>query len=806
MRLDLKSKLLFLTAVPMVAIFILSIGRIVYDFDQQQKLKTTKEHIAEAKAISRVIHYMQIERGLSSGFTTKTSEQNGEFLSNARQELDSAIKDVLSMELFKTADVVNFSNLQNELKSKRASVAASSISAAEIRSYFTKEIEMLLDAAKKMPALIDNREDRNLLQAYNYLVLSKEHLGQIRAILNEVFILDALSKDNAIFLREQLHGYKSSSENFESTVFDSNELLRYYRKNLKSAALEETFKMVDVVLKSKESGGFGIEPSYWFEQTTKSIDLLKEIEDKLFISLDKTIDKKIEDCFFNMILIFIILLFLSLGILFFSLKSVKKILSMAEKFSDDFENSMDLLEQYKSTVDNAFVVSKTNQKGIITYANDEFCRVSGYAREELLGKPHSIVRHPDTQKDTFKEMWRTIRELKKPWSGELKNLAKDGSAYWMRVYINPILDKEGNVIEYIAMRADISEIQEEKERIRDTLGISIADFAEARHLASEYENAMSATWSIIRTDPDNKITFINETFSKISGYSLDELRGRDCLELRAQKHIDKKDCESLKQTLENKEIAKMQFENIAKDGKSYFVDATVIPIADTKGVIVEHLHLMCNITELVELHVEIEKTQQEIICRMGEASESRSKETGNHIRRVAEYSRLLALKAGLDDKEAELIANASPMHDLGKIAIPDKVLLKPGRLDEDEIKIMRNHSNIGYTILSGSQRALLNAAAVIAKEHHEKYDGSGYPDGIAGEDIHVYARIVAIADVFDALGADRVYKKAWELDKILELFKEEKGKHFDAKLVELFLQNIDEFLQIRDRYKDSVGH
>lgn len=806
MRLDLKSKLIFLTIVPMAAIFILSLGRIIYDFDQRQKLQITKEHIAEAKALSRVIHSMQIERGLSSGFVTKTSDQNRQFLSNARRELDGAIKSVASMELFQNSTIVNFSNLQKELQLKREALDLLSISAPQIRSYFTNEISMLLGVAKKIPVLVDDREDRNLLQAYNYLALSKEYLGQIRATLNEIFIIDAISRENFILLSEQLHGYKNNSESFESTIFDSNELLRYYRKSLNSAALEETFRMVDCVLKSKEGSGFGVEPTYWFEQATKSIDLFKEIEEKLFKNLDKAIDEKIEERFFNMALISLLLLFLSFGILFFSLKSVKKILSMAQKFNDDFENSMDLLEQYKSTVDNAFVVSKTNQKGIITYANDEFCRVSGYTKEELLGKPHSMVRHPDTPKETFKEMWYTIRELKKPWRGELKNCAKDGSAYWMRVFINPIFDKDGNVVEYIAMRADISEIQEEKERIRDTLGISIADFAEARHLASEYENAMSATWSIIRTDPDNKINFINETFSTISGYSLEELQGRDCSELRAQKHIDKKDCEQLKETLKKKEIVKMQFENISKDGSSYFVDATVIPIVNSRGIVVEHLHLMCNVTELVQLHLEIEKTQQEIICRMGEASESRSKETGNHIRRVAEFSRLLALKAGFDEKEANLIANASPMHDLGKIAIPDAVLLKPGRLDAEELKIMRTHSTIGHAILSGSQRELLNAAAIIAKEHHEKYDGSGYPEQKAGEDIHIYARIVAIADVFDALGADRVYKKAWELDKILELFKEERGKHFDAKLVDLFLENIDAFLEIRNRYADAVSH
>lgn len=804
MRLDLKSKLFFLTTIPIVVILILSIGRIIYDFEQKRNLEITKEHIAEAKALSKVIHFMQIERGLSSGFVAKNSANDVESLAKARRELDNALRGVTFNHSFDTLQDVYLSQLAKELKEKRAAIDASAISASEIRDSFTKQIETILGFAKKIPTIVDDRENRNLLQAYIYLAESKESLGQIRALLNEVFITNNITKPNLIFVSEELHNYKNNSDGFEKTLFYSNEIMIYYRKSLKSDASEEIFKIIDTVLKSRESANFGVDASYWFERSTKTIDLLKEIEDKLFAALDKTIDAKIDILNFNMTLITALLVLMGFGILLFSTKTVRKILFIADKFNEKFEDSLMLLEQYKATVDKAFIVSKTNPKGVIEYANDEFCRVSGYTKEELIGKPHNIVRHPDMPKEVFKEMWHTIKELKQPWSGEVKNLAKDGSTYWMGTYINPILDKEDNVIEYIAMRADISEMQEEKERIRDTLGISIADFAEARHLANEYENAMSATWSIIGTDPNSKITYINETFSKISGYSLEELRGKDCSQLRAQKHIDGGDCEKLKRALGQKEIVKMQFENIAKDGSSYFVDATVIPIADSKGVIIEHLHLMCNITELVELHVEIEKTQQDIICRMGEISESRSKETGNHIRRVAEYSRLLALKAGFDEKEANLISNASPMHDLGKVAIPDNILLKPGKLDADEWEIMQSHSTIGYTILSGSQRPLLNAAAVIAKEHHEKYDGSGYPDRVAGEDIHIYARIVAVADVFDALGSDRVYKKGWELEKILKLFEEEKGKHFDARLATLFLENIEEFLKIRDKYSDTI--
>jgi len=209
-----------------------------------------------------------------------------------------------------------------------------------------------------------------------------------------------------------------------------------------------------------------------------------------------------------------------------------------------------------------------------------------------------------------------------------------------------------------------------------------------------------------------------------------------------------------------------------------------------------------NVTELVNLNMEIEHTQREVIYAMGEIGETRSKETGNHVKRVAEYSKLLALLYGLDKKEAEKLKMASPMHDIGKVGIPDAILNKPGSLDTEEWRVMQTHAELGYNMLKHSNKPILQAAAIVANEHHEKYDGSGYPNSLIGEDIHIYGRITAVADVFDALGSERVYKKAWELDKILELFKEESGKHFDPKLIELFLENLEKFIEIRDKFQD----
>jgi putative two-component system response regulator len=209
-----------------------------------------------------------------------------------------------------------------------------------------------------------------------------------------------------------------------------------------------------------------------------------------------------------------------------------------------------------------------------------------------------------------------------------------------------------------------------------------------------------------------------------------------------------------------------------------------------------------NVTDLVKMNEEIISTQKDIVYKMGEIGETRSKETGNHVKRVAEYSYLLAIESGLSKEEAETLKIASPMHDIGKVGIPDNVLKKPGKLDLDEWKIMQTHAQMGYEMLKGSTRPILQTAAIVAKEHHEKWDGSGYPNATKGDDIHIFGRITAIADVFDALGSKRVYKDAWKLDKILALFKEERGKHFDPKLVDIMFENLDKFLEIRDSYQD----
>lgn len=200
--------------------------------------------------------------------------------------------------------------------------------------------------------------------------------------------------------------------------------------------------------------------------------------------------------------------------------------------------------------------------------------------------------------------------------------------------------------------------------------------------------------------------------------------------------------------------------------------------------------------ENLYLDRELLETQTEIITKMGEVVETRSKESGNHVKRIAILAGLLAGEIGLSEEECQLISQASPMHDLGKVAIPDCILLKPGPLEPHEWEQMKRHAQIGEQVFSKSPRALLCAAANIAGQHHEKWDGSGYPRGLAGENIHLYARVVSIVDVFDALIHKRTYKEPWHPDKVRELMLSERGKHFDPILLDRFIGMFDRALEI----------
>lgn len=266
------------------------------------------------------------------------------------------------------------------------------------------------------------------------------------------------------------------------------------------------------------------------------------------------------------------------------------------------------------------------------------------------------------------------------------------------------------------------------------------------------------------------------------------------------------------------------------DEKTHYRTASVmtVPLVDSQGAIMgvfqainkigsasvfskqdlEHLRLTAvysaKTVESARLTAELEATQNEIIQILGEVSEYRSQETGDHIQRVSEISYKLAMYLGLSWDECENIRLATPMHDLGKIGIPDAVLNKPGRFTEAEYAIMKSHSEFGYKMLCNSKRKLLRLAASVAYTHHERWDGKGYPRGIAGEEIPLEGRICAVADVLDALASPRCYKSPWPEERVKAEFAAQRGLQFQAEIVDILLYHWDEFFncyrqQIDDR-------
>ena len=484
-----------------------------------------------------------------------------------------------------------------------------------------------------------------------------EYIGLIEMVSKFNSIASTLKNQNIEPLMIAHENYTSNfikpfsnlfiGNNYVANVNASEELIKKVEKNgikkflyIKNYILFENYLVTTDEIKDIHGGEMGFFILF-FDQNNLNKSALTEFENQYLIEIT----------IFSIIYILIILYFLNRNY-------TKKLNLEVRRKTAVINEQKSKLESLLQIYDKNVIFSKTDLKGFITHASEAFCKISGFSKEELIGKPHNIVRHPDMPKDIFKKMWEKIPK-EETVTFEIKNLRKEGSPYWVLADIGPEYDKNGKHIGYFAIREDI-------------------------------------------------------TASK-----------------------------------------------------------------------------------------ELEEVQRDIIFTMGSIAEFKSKETGEHIKRVAKYSKILALAYGLDETEASMIELASPMHDIGKIAISDDILNKPTQLTFEEFEIIKTHTQKGYEMLSVSSRPLLKMAATIAYSHHEKYDGTGYPLGLKGEYIPLYGRITAIADVFDALSQDRCYKKAWHIDDILEYIKKEEGTYFDPVLVDLFFKNIDTILEIKEKYQDK---
>lgn len=589
---SLKLRLLFLSIIPAILLTVLSFFVLLQEYKNRDNLELTKNHVKDAEAISTLIHLLQTERGLSVGFVTVGNKEAKEKLIEVRKSLDNAAKDLESL---CGKDDYNYHILEilKDIEIKRSNIDSLKIPASDVKIYYTGKVNSLIDIIKIVPTIIEDREDRNLIQAYSYLVTAKERLGFIRATLYETFMKKS-SKDNSYFqFMTNFELYNTSLLNF-ITIAPKN-LLKFYENSFSSKETTETFKVIDAAIRKEDK----IEPSYWFEQSTKSINLLHGVELKLFKITNDLIEQKLETTSQKIkILIFLLAsIVMVFGVVV--LYTVRTIFVSTRTLKQDYSNSIFMLKQYKATVDRSFIVSKTDAKGIITYVNDEFCKISGYSREELLGKSHNILRHPDTKIEVFEDLWHTIKDLKQPWFGDVKGRKKDGSDYWVDSIISPIFDEQGNLIEYIAIRTDITQQKQILQYFEERLLLTEKNFDYSVHLSKEYEKAIDLSVILSKADKNGKITYVNDKFLDITGYTLKEVIGKNHSIFRTDEtRIETYN--KIRETITSGCVWQGVLKNRTKAGKHYWSDTTIVPIRDVDNSIIEYLTIRFDVTEIME--------------------------------------------------------------------------------------------------------------------------------------------------------------------------------------------------------------
>lgn len=326
------------------------------------------------------------------------------------------------------------------------------------------------------------------------------------------------------------------------------------------------------------------------------------------------------------------------------------------------------------------------------------------------------------------------------------------------------------------------------------------DAHQKERLLQQYKKVVDIASIVFKMDTEGKITYVNDEYCILSHFTHKDMAEKSIAEMLQSDNIAEQ-LDEIWGALRSGSVWSGRLNILTRDEDVFIVEATIMPINGPAGKIDEYITVSNDITPIITIKQEIIDTQSELLYTLGEISELRSKEVSWHVRRVSEYIGILATACGLNDEEIQLLKTASPMHDVGKIGIADSVLLKRGKLTAEEFELMKSHTTIGYQLFKNSKRKMLRTAAIISHEHHEKWDGSGYPRGLKGEDIHIYGRITAIADVFDALSHKRIYKAAWSVERTLEYIKAENGKAFDPLISELFFKNLDAILDVRNQYK-----
>jgi len=744
---ELKKKIPKFLILPLIVLLAFSIYSVIDRFDEKKALGKVEEYVNFTVCASNLIHELQKERGLSSGFLASKGKSFLNELEEQRKNTDQ--KMYLLNEKNHTFHKLTIENLNffNKINEFRKDIDNNEAILSEIINYYTSTITALMIHVEGLIDLSHSGTHSVMIESYLALMQMKEYAGIERALISKIFA----------------QGNISSKELYEFGELASAQ--EVYLKDFKHAANQ---KYIDII-NSKESLEI-------FNKVEKNRDIIHQKNKK------------------NDILAY-------MKELIVYMKFAHNNISEIEKQYTNLQTSIDKYKKFKN-------VSNQELKDLYIIKN-VYSQYLLWAKKEKTKKNHKHNHDLD-------EILKTNYEAAKKALDDLKINIYASPEMWFNDSTNRIdflKNLENKMVEDLYLF-----IEESKEKIivklifqviaaTIILVVILVSIVLLRQLLEvgkmlnrAQENTRSSSFEyyiddniIFWSDEHYILLQVDKSFDP-SLESFMKFIHPDDVEI-FQKNIEK----SIKQ----KKIVYFEYRIILQDSTMLNVRSSSEVIKySIKGNPLIIVGTITDITESKKLQQEIIDTQKDVIFTMGAIGETRSKETGQHVKRVAKYSKLLYKLYGSSEDEAELLGMASPMHDIGKVGIPDDILNKPGKLTPNEWAIMQTHAKMGYDMLNNSDREILQVAATISLTHHEKYDGTGYPYGMVGEAIPIVGRITAIADVFDALGSDRCYKKAWELDKIINYLKEEKGKQFDSNLIDLFINNLDKFLEMRDKYND----
>ncbi len=356
-----------------------------------------------------------------------------------------------------------------------------------------------------------------------------------------------------------------------------------------------------------------------------------------------------------------------------------------------------------------------------------------------------------------------------------------------------------NIAKKLSAQKENAQYQKMMQRQWD---MQLQNSKEQLHEFEQYQQLLMNSTCIRRFDTKGKVTYANTKLARKMRRKPEQMYGTPAYKDAARKQRPLS-FEKVRSILKQSP----RFQSIiahSREGDSpLYLDSFIAPIKDQSGGIKEFLEIGYDVSRIYSLNRRMEKLNDEVIYLLGSVAESRSIETASHLHRVTGYCSILAKYTDMSKEEREIFKRAVPLHDIGKIAVPNRILQKRGPLDDEEFEQVKEHTTIGHNILCSVDNDIFTAAADIALSHHEKYDGSGYPLGLKGTEISFMGRLVAIADVFDALTSKRAYKKEWDIDQSLHIIKKERGSHFDPQIHDLFFDHIDEILEFKQQIREG---